>query len=368
MSDRINVCWLVGGYFQRKNLIDTIISQVSSPTVVYMPETATGEEVQKILKESGEGIFGMEEGNKVIILGHLPKFKNTKQPGRLWAKILSECPDNCIVLFNNVNKYDSTSLFKLVKKIGKVFEYETKVDSSDAIAMVENFFETEEKKVDPKLFAMIVDRLKEDKKIDSDLLHINLHKLILYVGKAKTVTKEDISKAVSKSSKFVIWDWFDLIDKRDYNSLMLEYKELKQKEKPSEIINSTLPVFRWRFNLMLLVKDYRDKLKDSHKVLSAMKDMKKTTKKDAEDEYPPLYSDFVVRGILYGKPSGHPPVDVFTKGQLITILKLIDSFMLSNRWGKTEEQCDMMMQTLLLFICNKADPEVIKNLRNYLVD
>ena len=368
MSDRINVCWLIGGYSQRKNLIDNIVSQVSNPNVIYMPDSATGEEVQRILKESGEGIFGMEDGNKVIILGHLLKFKNTKQPGRLWSKILSECPDNCIVLFNNVNKYDSTSLFKLVKKIGKVFEYENKVDVSDAISMTESFFESEEKKIDSTLNALIVDRLKEEKKIDSDLLHINLQKLILYVGRAKTITKEDIVRAVSKNSKFVIWDWFDLIDKKDYNSLMLEYKDLKQKEKPSEIINSTLPVFRWRFNLMLLVKDYKDRLKDSQKVLSAMKNMKKTTKKDSEEEYAPLYSDFVVRGILYGKPSGHPPVDVFTKGQLITILKLIDGFMLSNRWGKTEEQCDMMMQTLLMFICNKTEPEVIKNLRNYLVD
>ena len=119
---------------------------------------------------------------------------------------------------------------------------------------------------------------------------------------------------------------------------------------------------------MLLVKSYKDGLKDSNKVLKAMSGMKKITKKENEEEFPPLYSDFTVRGILYGKPSGIPPVEVFNKVQLVSILRLIDGFLLKTRDGATELQSELMLQTLFMFICGKGDTDTIKNLRNYLID
>lgn len=367
-KDKVNVCWILGGFFQRKKLIDSIANQISNAETVYMPEDATGEEVQRLLRSSDEGIFDVEEGNRIVVLGHLPTFSNTKQPGRLWSKILSDCPSNCVVVFNNVSKYESSSLFKLVKKIGKVFEYDHKISTSDAITFAESYIEEDGKKINSSLLPSIVDRIKEDKKVDSDLLYINLVKLSGYLGSDKEVTKEDIFKVVNKNVKFTIWDWFDLVDKKDYTQLMIEFIDLKTKEKPSQIIAAVLPVFRWRFKLMLLVKSYKDSLKDSNKVLKAMSGMKKITKKENEEEFPPLYSDFTIRGILYGRPSGVPPVEVFNKVQLVSILRLIDGFLLKTRDGATEVQSELMLQTLFMFICGKGDTETIKNLRNYLID
>lgn len=365
MADKVNVCWLMGGYFQRKQLIQKIHESLADAVTVNVSEETSGEEVLGLIQRSDEGIFDTESSNKVIILRSLPKFKSTKQPGRLWKSVLNDVPPNVVVVFDNINKSESAALFKFVKQIGKVFEYDTKISRSEAIEMSEHFFEQEEKKITPENMAYLVDRVQDDKKVDSDLVFSNLMKLLVYIGKAKEVTKDDISSAVVNNTKFVVWDWFELMDKRDFHSLVVQINELKTKEKFSNLVASSLPVIRWRYKLLLMVKEQKMISKDSRKVIEELSKLKKRNK---EGELKQLYSDYSIRGLLYGSAGSTPPIDLYTRGQLISILKLIDNFILKNRYGATECQSELMLEMLFMFICGHGDLSIIKDVRQYLIE
>jgi len=365
MADKVNVCWVIGGYFQRKQLIQKISGSLANVKVINVQEETSGEDVLHMIKQSDEGIFNFDIQNKIIILNSMPVFKNTKQPGRMWTKVLNDCPSNVVVIFNNINKSSSVSLFKLAKKIGKVFEYDSKISESEAIEISEHFFEQDGKKVEPEDVNYFVGRIQDDKKIDSDLVHSNLMKLSAYVGKNKAVTRDDIYAAIPNNTKFVIWDWFDLMDRRNFHSLIVQIDELKKKEKPSNIVASSLPVLRWRFKLVLLAKEQKIISKDSRKVIEELSKMQKLNK---DGELRQLYSDYSIRGVLYGKPGDTPPIDVYTRGQLISILKLIDNFMIKNRYGANECQSEMMLEILFMFVCGHGDLSIIKDVRQYLIE
>lgn len=365
MSDKVNVCWVLGGYFQRKQLIQKISDSIDNAKIIKVSEEASGEEVLNTIKKSDESIFNFDPQNKIIILKCVPAFKSTKQPGRMWSKVLQSCPDNVVVVFDDVSKTESVSLFKLVKKIGKVFEYDSKISHSEAIEMSEFFMEEQDKKIEPEDISFFVDRIQDDNKIESDLVYSNLLKLSAYIGKAKKVTKDDIVNAVPKNTKFVVWDWFDLMDKKDFHSLVVLINDLKNSDKLSNILSSSMPVLRWRYKLLLLVKEHQIVLKDSRKVIDKISEMQKRNK---DGELKQFYSDYSIRGLLYGKAGSTPPVDLYTRGQLISILKLIDNFTLKSRYGANECQSEMMLQMLFMFVCNHGDLSIIKDVRQYLIE
>jgi len=365
MSDKVNVCWLIGGYFQRKQLIKSIHESIANAATINVSEETSGEEVLSIIQRSDEGIFDTESSNKVIIIRSLPEFKKTKQPTKLWKSVLENCPSNIVVIFDNVNKSESPTLFKFVKKIGKVFECDVKISRSEAIETVEHFFEQEEKKITPENMAYLVDRVKDDKKLDADLIYSNLIKLLAYMGKSKEVTKEDITLTISNNTKFVIWDWFELMDKKDFHSLVVDINSIKNKEKLSNVVASSLPVIRWRYKLLLMVKEQQMIFKDSRKVIEELSSLKK---KDKDGELKQAYSDYSIRGLLYGTASSTPPIDLYTRGQLMSILKLIDNFILKNRYGATECQSELMLEMLFMFICRHGDLSIIKDVRQYLIE
>lgn len=365
MADKVNVCWLFGGYFQRQQVIDKIVQSLTEAKVVRIPEEASGEDVSDLLKRSDEGIFNDEVQNKVVILSHIPSFKSVKQSGRLWSKLVKECPENIILVFNNIPKTESSSLFKLVKKIGKVFDYNDKISTSEAIEISEHYLKQEGKKIDPEYIKLFIDRIKDDKKIESDLVYSSLIKLCAYLGKDKTITQEHILNAVNKNTKFVVWDWFELMDKKDFHSLMVNMSELKKNEKISNILSSLLPVLRWRFKLILLTKEQKIISKDSNKVLKELAKIKKANK---NGELKQAYSDYSIRGLLFGKPGVTAPIDTYTRGQLISMLKLIDNFILKTRYGANECQSEMMLEVLFMFVCQHNDVSVIKDIRKYLIE
>lgn len=355
----------MGAYFQRQQLIQKISDSVSEAKIINISEDTSGEDVLDIIKTSDEGIFNTDSQNKIIILGTIPKFKNTKQPGRLWSKTLKECPPNIVLVFNDILKTESTSLFKLVKKIGKVFECDVKISNSEAIEMAQCFFEKDEKKIEPEDIAYFVSRIQNDNKVDSDLVYSNLIKLNAYIGKKKQIEREDITESIPNNSKFVIWDWFDFMDKKDFHSLMVEISQLKTSEKMSNLLSSALPVLRWRFKLLLMVKEQKILSKDSRKVISELSQLKKTNK---DGELKQFYSDYSIRGSLYGQAGGVPPIDLYTRGQLISILKLIDNFILKSRYGANECQSELMLEMLFMFICGHGDLSIIKDIRQYLIE
>lgn len=365
MADKVNVCWVLGGHFQRKRLIKKISDSIANAKVVNIQEGTSGEAILDMINRSDEGIFNTDVQNKIIILKDLPDFKSTKQPGKLWSKVLKDCPYNIVVIFNDIPKSSSVSLFKLVKNIGKIFDYDNNISNSEAIEMAEFFFEEEGKKIEPEDISFLIDRIQNDKKVDSDLVYSNLMKLSAYVGKNKSVTREDISNAIPNITKFVIWDWFDLMDSKDFHSLIVNVSQLKSTENISNLLASALPVVRWRFKLLLMVKEQKMISKDSRKVIMELSELKKRNK---DGELKQLYSDFSIRGLLYGKSGGVPPIDLYTRGQLISILKLIDNFILKSRYGANECQSELMLEMLFMFICSHGDLSIIKDVRQYLIE
>ena len=155
------------------------------------------------------------------------------------------------------------------------------------------------------------------------------------------------------------------MDKKDFHSLVVLLKELKANDKISNILASSMPVLRWRYKLLLLVKEHQIALKDSRKVIDKISQMQKRNK---DGELKQLYSDYSIRGLLYGKAGSTPPIDLYTRGQLISILKLIDNFTLKSRYGANECQSEMMLQILFMFICGHGDLSIIKDIRQYLIE
>lgn len=153
---------------------------------------------------------GLISKSKKIIEEGIEEPKELDKAGGLG--FIFELPDTaCLVFVNHTEVDRRKKLYKDINKIGKIYEFD-KINKNDLIQWIKGHFTRAGKEIKPmdlEYFAAYTGYL--DKNNDMNLYHVQneINKVLAYVGKDISVSKEHLEKLFQKSLEN---DVFKLID------------------------------------------------------------------------------------------------------------------------------------------------------------
>jgi len=390
MADKktARVCWLTGSYFCRQEKVDAIRKSVGEHELfVYgNDDEADGEHIEEQILSAS-----MFSHNRVVILYDLPDFSSDTNGN--YINLFSNVPDDCIVIINGVSSAKK-KIFDHVSSIGKVFSFCDYLSASDAFEYITKDFQDRGIGFEDDDIRLIIKLCGEvyKKGIDFDKVYLNMSKITSYIHGAKKVTREDIIKAIEPNSEFIIWEFFDALDERDFNRAQTMIREITVKDGIRETAEYLFSMMVWRYKLLTWLRSSVDSgMKDNeiteffsaiHKITTVKvgdgkEDATRAEKDKAKfigaramykvslgDDGKPelLYSSKMIQNTLnaYGRTSA---VDKYTIDELSDIIDCIEDCQLKMRSRINDTEILLLFDNIIMTICHMFNKKSLKKLR-----
>ncbi|MFW6173328.1 MAG: DNA polymerase III subunit delta [Elusimicrobiota bacterium] len=375
MSDnKARICWLTGSYYHRKDIIAKINDQFKPEnTYVYDGECSASYLEMQIM---GAELFTPKRS---IILKEIPPFEGSSQTSnKKWKKVIQNIPEDCIVIVDGVSPGKKQVIYKLVKKVGKIFDMPEYLDKSKALTYASSLFEEYNKKIDQVDVEKLINSVREDnyKGVNVDFLRMAILQVIYFVGKKKkNIKSSDIMLAVPKSSQFIIWDIFDAIDHRDYILCHKLYKMACDREGICQATQQILHMLLWRFKMLLFIKEQQSKNfsnKDIENNLSMLNKTKKTGSGlyatfeydlDKKEKKKPIYSYKMINNTINGMFGKKAAIDFYNRTDIFKTYIVLCECIAKMRETSTDINCQNMFDNFIDFICEKRPKKILERLR-----
>jgi DNA polymerase III delta subunit len=379
-EDNVKVCWVTGSHFQRKDTISQIKEMMGGEKNI---ESLVCDEwaAEKIETETlATGLF--DSGKvKIFILKEIPPFFSTNdKDNKKWIDFLSKISDKRLIIIDNVSSTSKPTIYKAVKKIGKVIEFPEYLKRQEAVSMIMDTASVYNKVIDMPEAELLVDAIGEEAKkgYNMDRLFMALKKIKIYMEpRRKEISKEDIYAMIPMKSEFIIWNLFKALDQRNFSlSLKLLYDAIGQASSAKKGVEGIMPLFSWRYNLLFLLKEAKAKKQTDQEIIESIKSIVKVKKDGSglyatlsqeltkENKPQPVYTDSVVRNALQGFYGKTPDVELYSRRELLKIMKCIDECQYMVRASSDEVECRMMGENLLMTVCDVLDETTLTGLRN----
>lgn len=312
--------------------------------------------------------------DKLFIMKELPKIEapneaqaRTKVMGKL-KKLFPSIPHGNILVFNNVG-ISAESFFKEVKKWGKVYKFNQKVNKSDGNSIINAYFKNKSIVLSPNVSQLMVDSLNlNGDDVDVDKLNLTILKFHHYVHGKNKITEEDVYSVFSSSKDFIVWSLYKILD--DISSSKTKYlgsaislvdnylSNVKKFEHESVMLIKGMV---WRYGLLLLAKDCVNKQmsqKEISKKISNINKLEshgrsykiKMNKKMSKDLPLPEYSSRMINSVMnsyYGKA----PLSCYSYEQLLLIYYVLVKVTIKIRTGCTESEIKIALTIIISVIC-----------------
>ena len=371
MASEVNVCWIQGNHRDRQKTIDKIKTVLGDCSVSIYDNEVSFEFLQTEIRE-----LSCFSEKRLLIINACPIIKVTKTKFyKQFIEVLEKAPKDCVIILNNLD-IESEAFIKSVGKIGKIFKFEQDIPREQVKAWITRKIAENDKNIEEKDAITLVDSFGPDAKtISVDKLNLLIDRLVAFVGNNKNIKHEDVMKIGVDSSDFVVWSLFTLLDNKDYcSAIRLIARSFAKEKKISEAVKNLLNLMLWRYKLLLLVKEILNTETDEQKLLEKMRLFIKlkhegsNSKITFEQEFQkdgkpkPMYSDGMIKTLIYGNYKNKPPVMCYKRASLFRIVESIDSILIKIRVGITEAEAELLLDTILMLICEKVDYKNIKNL------
>jgi DNA polymerase III delta subunit len=380
-SKQINVCWLTGSYFTRKVLLNKIKSYLVDPKLYYYyDDNIDGEIVEAEIL--GNTLF--EDESKIVVIKSIPKFQKAKKATieKRFVNICSNVPDTTVLVFDNISSKNYKKLFQHVKKIGKVIESPSSLNFNKAVDFIYKQLLNKDIniEIDDCRFAVSCFR-RVDKEIDFDTLHLFTEKLLSYIGKRKKVNRDDILAISDSYNSFVIWDFLNTLDNKDYNKCYeLFYDACKIGKSIQDTVSSILNSALWKYKMLLFVKEGFQHTNNIEKIVSSVGSVTKFNKEGSQysaiyqpikDNYGKVISLFkttTIRNTLksyYGKP---PTVSKYSLLDIVRAFRCCEEARSQLRcrdksFAVTDVDALLMIDNLIMTVCGLFPDKILSAIR-----
>jgi DNA polymerase III delta subunit len=371
MPDQVRVCWLSGSYFQRKALLENLLTQLGEHELWVYENDATPEYISQQIM--GAGLFC---NSRAIILKSLPDFEGS-QSNKKWSELLSQVPSDCLVIIDDVAPSSHPKIYSHVKKVGKVFEFPQYLPRPECLSWVSDRLVEAGKTTDKECIEQLVDSFGEvaDKGFDTDRLFVYIKKLISYLGSHKEVTKADVLQTVDATASVVVWSIFEAIDHRDYFScISMLHRLVKNSKNEDEAINYLFSMLQWRYKALLILKELKNQKLSDNEILDRVMSIGKIKRSgtgsqtileqdlDKNGQLKSIYSRPMLQNTLNGAYGKTSPLEYYSRVELFKMLKCVQECMQKIR---LDYGCNVMSiaDNFFMSVCNQADSDLLASNR-----
>jgi DNA polymerase III delta subunit len=367
------VAWISGGMHERKLTLDKIKGQFPLAEVVIIDGDYT---VAFLEHACRQGDCFSEE--RFIVVKSMPYPKGTR-PTMInhLKKLLETLPAHVFVCFDGIPANDEKALSGHVSKIGKLFATDEKLSLEHGGDWVVSVMHELGKEIGHAEAQLLMETCGHDKGVGGigvDVMRIACEKLVLYLGRRKNVTNDDILQTAVPSEDFVIWRIFDAMDSRNICECHNSFVRLCDND--GSVIGAANTLFAIslpRYRMMLFLKESMaagksksEVLKDALSVpkLSVQgKDWSMILASDPEGAKP-AFSEFAINAAMNGSYGRKPSLELYSRRDIVRIVNAlyVGSAELRARSG-SEAATKLLVDSLFLAVCTNLDDSVINRLR-----
>ena len=368
-----NICWIIGSFHQRKQIIDSLKEQIPHATNHTFDKGDSAEKISDFIKDGQGGLFG-GGGARIILLKDIPNFKKQSTSAKQWCQTFDQISDNDFVIIDNVPK-SKTTIFKHVGKIGRTVANPENLQRDEAVALVQKVAHDNKKKISDSTVNLILEMVgqSQDKGYSYDLIWMNLEKILMYLEKEKTIEDEHVVKCVYNTSELVIWKLFNHFDKRNYCAAKKLLSRTIGQHDASELCEMILNMSKWRYELILYIKEQQANLGNAVKAAESTADLIKHKGEGAAGErtysvdlnkdgsVKKTYSENMAMSVTKSMYGNSAPVDIYSRVELIMILNTIYYAIPRVRELQTEQERLFVLENFFLTICKVfSNPDLVK--------
>jgi|19_taG_2_1085344.scaffolds.fasta_scaffold04444_2 DNA polymerase III delta subunit len=359
----VRVCWITGGTVLRRRAIDKILSQCGDHVSYTFDEEATAEFVYS--KLNSVDIFSLmdSEEKEVYILKHLPSFDgSTKSSNKKLTEMIKSLQPNQLLIISGVEHKNNKTVAAAVKEAGKFIELADKLSKKDAITFLGIEFDKIGKEIDSSDIKFLTEFVGtgDSQKFSSDYLCNIVYKFKYYLGKKKSISREDIERVCRIDRKSVVWDLMDRLDSKDFNGAMSAFENMvKSNRDLKATIESIVYPMMWKYRLLIYIKELQREGLNYNQVLEKVALLVKNNEDKSR-----IYSDGFVRRIMQGFYGAPPIINLYSRNNLYKIYKAM-TFHMTNMRFYTESESKLMVTILFLVICDEIDFKCLKDINEF---
>ncbi len=366
----INVFFLIGNFDQRRKIVRSIKKALDKFDFYICDDRTPYQQLEQQVREGS--CFG---DKKLILVNAIPATKKSRNTllNNL-KKLLSDVPENCIVILNNL-KISSKVFLSHIEQIGKICNFDQKKTKVTAKHFITGYFVDKKKTISNDDAFFIVDSLGfQSKEIDVDSLNLVLKKIDHYVGNKKKISHQDIVDVCSHSESFIIWDLFNSLDSKDLDkSMVLMERSLSfAQDSRGQAIMIIYSLLR-RYKLLLMAFDGLTKKKTKEEIWGGISKLTKMERKGSnvritmspKEENPPLYSKRAFDSLFNSFYGRKPVISCYKKKDLLFIDYALRQSLMNIYFEHGEPEVILMLNVLCMVICGalttKREIQILNN-------
>ncbi len=376
---QLNVCWVTGNFYQRRQIINKVKAFLASKGE-YETTVINGEETFEYVYSVIVQRSCIEETQRLVIINEWPEFKTTRET--MYNHFLKMCQlagSDIVIICNNLQT-ESKKFLKGMNEISRFYEYDTEVKQWEASGWIHGELSKREKSIsdaDCQAIAQAVGTKENGYTVDIDKMYCMVDKLCGYVGRRQNITLEDVTAVCTDSSDFIVWSLYNHLDKKQYiESMALIQKGLALAKTTEEFVYATLFSMIWRYRMLFFCKEGSAQGWEMDHIvreISKLHKMKKsgngygiqysleTTEKESAPKS--IYSQKVIEKAFEGR-NGKPPVLCYSRRELYEILQVVEQTLHRVRAGCTEAESSILLDGIVMLICGVINSDSLSKMRS----
>jgi len=355
-----NIHYLQGSWASRRGYIQKIKKKMGEYELSIFDETYSYNYVEQYIMENS-----CFDSSRLIILNNWPGTIGSKSQSvtsviNKFVKILPDIPEKCILIFNNC-KTKSKKFISAIEKYGCFYDFGSSIKLTQARKKIKQFFLSKKKQIDDNTVNFLIESFNSQKnEVDVDQLYISLKKIENYIGTSQNIKESDIKDCCSHSIDYVVWNLFNAFDDKDLDKSlkMMEVGTNPTKNLERDAIGM-LTIFKWRYNLIYLIKNAKNKGMKNDDIKNHINSMVKLKQKGVgnkiimEEEDRAMYSPQMINTILNTYYSKKSIIDRYEENELLLILTVLNELPIKIRWGASEAEIRVLLRLLCLVMCRR---------------
>lgn len=381
-KSKIKLAWLEGSFLRRQEMLRKIRDRFPDAEHIICRGDMTMEyfmsEVETV------SCFG---GQRVVFIHEMPIIDPPSAKNKniaAFKSMLSGLSDDTLVVFNNIDPSKFADIKKYVNDHGKVYFFDP--ITQNGYKFLIDLFDKQGYKISEENARMIATNYGWDNELEGvsvDVLEIIAKEIILFLGKNKEVKTEDILLTLFQHDEVIVWDLIDALDKKDFGLCQTIFvKASNLGGSASQAAMNLLPALMWRFNLLLFLKEAKQKFADNDKIIKYALQMRKlapsSTGEFSKMEVTlcqsgentgnplPLWNHNVISRAISSFNENKSPLDIYSRKELFRIVQMISDIILTMRRENSDSLAVLLVDVLFIAICNLMVDEDIKKLKNSL--
>lgn len=369
-------CWISGNLYDRKITLDKIKKQFAVEDIEVVGALPYSLFEFTVLNNS------CFSDKRLIIVTAMPEPSGTKATMlNHLKKLIDSIPESVLLVFFGIPAEDEKALSGHIAKVGKLFDFPVKLEANAAANWVVAQFRDDNKTIQIEDAQLMVDTCGFDENVNAvstDVLRLAVRKVSDYMGRRRTVTKDDVIVNIFPSENFVIWSIYDDIDSRSFDQCQNMFFRLIENCNGSveEAINFMFNVIMPRFRMLFFLKEAIAKgMTKGEATAAAMKMLKLRSKGeheqmtmyvdvDADGAPKPSWTTRAIDGALNSRFGKEPAIDRYTRKDLVRIINTLQDCFTEMRVRQTDADLLVLADVFFLSLGSKLDDKVLEKLRN----